>query len=390
MAHDAGRTGAPAGERRHELYVTRASLPPLDEFVAEISPFWDSHMLTNMGEEHGRFQRALCDVLGVEECVLFANGHSALEAALAAFGLSGEVITTPFTFASTTHAIVRSGLTPVMCDVKADDATLDADALEALVTSKTSAIVPVHVYGNVCDVEAIQAVADRHGLKVVYDAAHAFGERLHGRSVASFGDAAVLSFHATKAFHSVEGGAVVCNDDSALAGQLELMRNFGIADEERVPAIGGNAKMSELHAAMGVCNLRHFADQVASRQAAFERYRRRLADVGGVRVLSKPREGATSNYSYLALLVDDATGAARDKLSDALATQGIHARKYFYPCTNAYACYEGVLDPAATPVAQRLSREVLCLPLFAGMHDDDVDRVCDTVRKIIKQDSPVL
>ena len=209
-----------------ELYVTRPSLPPLEEFVAEIESLWESHMLTNMGEKHERFERELERTWGTGPCVLFTNGHSALEAVLLAHDLKGEVITTPFTFSSTTHAIVRAGLIPVMCDVRAEDATLDSAAIEPLITERTCAIVPVHVYGNVCEDSAIRAIADRFGLKVIYDAAHVFGERVGGRAVAALGDASILSFHATKVFHSIEGGAVCCNGDKALERRLDLLRNF--------------------------------------------------------------------------------------------------------------------------------------------------------------------
>lgn len=370
------------------LNVTRAELPPLDEFVREIAPLWDSHWVTNMGAKHEQFRAELERLLGVDDCVLFANGHSALEATLAALDLAGEVITTPYTFSSTTHAIVRAGLTPVMCDVRAEDGTMDPALIEPLVTSRTCAILPVHVYGNPCDVDAVGAIARRHGLRVVYDAAHAFGVRLDGVPLVAYGDASVLSFHATKVLNSVEGGAVCLRNNEALRTRLELVRNFGIMDEEHVEAVGGNAKMSELHAAMGLCNLRHFEESVRQRLHALARYEERLGDVRGLRFLSSAGSsngGGRSfeaNGAYCAVVVGDESGTTRDELCDALDRHGIHARKYFYPCTNAYACYRGVLDPYATPVARWLSEHVLCLPLFAGMGEADVDRVCGVVRGI--------
>lgn len=367
-----------------QLNVTQAALPPFQEFIDEIACLWESHWLTNMGQKHHELQRALEEMHQVDACVLFANGHSALQATLEAMELHGEVITTPFTFSSTTHAIVRAGLTPVMCDVKTEDGTLDPTLIEPLVTERTCAILPVHVYGNVCDTDAIQAVADHYGLRVVYDAAHAFGERYNNASVASFGDASILSFHATKVFNSVEGGAVCLSGDDELRQKLELLRNFGIVDEENVQAVGFNAKMSELHAAMGLCNLRHHAKNVARRRHALMRYQDHLSGICGLRFVSpvgnNEHDGRlVSSCAYCAIAVSDEFGTSRDGLHEYLAAHGIHARKYFYPCTNAYTCYKGLLDPGRTPVAKRLSKEVLCLPLFAGITDSEVDYVCNTM-----------
>lgn len=371
-----------SNDQRHTpLTVTRSSLPPLAEYVAEIAPLWESHWLTNMGQKHEELRQALEDLLEVDDCVLFANGHSALQATLEAMELCGEVITTPFTFSSTTHAIVRAGLTPVMCDVRWEDGTLDPECAETLVTDCTCAILPVHVYGNVCDVEGIGALAKLHNLKVIYDAAHAFGERVGGVSVARFGDASVFSFHATKVFNSVEGGAVCLRGSDGLRRRLELLRNFGIVDEEHVEGVGFNAKMSELHASMGLCNLRHHQENVKQRLHALARYHERLADVRGLRFLS-PVDTQTAveyNGAYCAVAISDGFGVTRDELHESLSKRGVFARKYFYPCTNAYACYAGVLDPNETPVARHLSEQVLCLPLFAPMSYDQVDFVCDAV-----------
>lgn len=363
-----------------DLFVTRPSLPSFEDFIDEIRPLWDTRIITNMGEKHHRFQAALEEYLGVDSCVLFANGHAALESTLMAFGLEGEAITTPYTFASTTHAIVRAGLDPVMCDVRPEDGTLDPSQLESLITERTSVIVPVHVYGNMCDTAAIESIAAKHGLKVVYDAAHAFGVLAGGRSAASFGDASIFSFHATKVFNSIEGGVVCCNGNDQLVKRLDLLKNFGIVDQEHVEAVGANAKMSEVHAAMGLCNLRQLPSQIAMRAEADARYRHRLGQVEKIRIISRPTDGSVSaNYSYFAIVVEGSFKGCRSGLYEALEKQGIHARKYFYPCTNAYECYSTLLDPYATPVARRLSEQVLCLPLFAGMTDRDVDRVCDAV-----------
>ena len=371
----------------NRILVTRSSMPPLDEYVAEIAPLWESHWLTNMGEKHRELEAALKERLKVANIALFTNGHSALECALEALGLprGGEVVTTPFTFASTTHAIVRKGLVPVFADVRESDLTLDPEAVEAAITPRTVAILPVHVYGSLCDVDALQDVADRHGLKLVYDAAHAFGVERRNPSTgewegtASFGDASMLSFHATKVFNTIEGGCV-CFKDPALGAELARWRNFGIDGPEDVVRVGGNAKMNEFCAAMGLCNLRHLDEEVAKRKAAAERYWEDLEGIPGVRAV-RPAEDALPNYAYLPVLFDpDAFGATRDGVFDALSAEGVGARKYFFPLVTDFACYRSVYSSSATPVAKRAAERVLTLPLYAGLALSDVDRICDIVR----------
>lgn len=363
----------------YDIPVTRSSMPPLQEYVSEIAPLWETRMLTNMGEKHQMFADELRAYLGVEHVNLFTNGHSALEAIFEAMELSGEVITTPFTFASTTHAIVRKGLTPVMCDIRPTDCTIDPEKIEALVTDRTCAIVPVHVYGNLCDVEAIQDIADRHGIKVIYDAAHAFGVKKNGVSAGAFGNASMFSFHATKVFNTIEGGAVTYNEHPKFEMRLNQWKNFGITGAETVEYVGGNAKMNEFCAAMGICNLRHVDGEIAKRKLVSERYEERLTDVPGLRLITRHTPGVTPNYAYEPVVFEDAFGATRDEVFDALAAQRIHARKYFYPCTNAYECYAGMLDPNETPIARDISHRVLALPMYADLALDDVDRICDTI-----------
>lgn len=358
------------------VLVTRSSMPSMDEFVSEIAPLWESHWLTNMGVKHRELEERLQEYLDIPGVALFTNGHNALECIFEVMDLKGEVITTPFTFASTTHAIVRKGLTPVMCDVRPDDCTLDPARLERLITPRTSAIVPVHVYGNLCDVDAIQRIADAHGLKVIYDAAHAFGVRRNGVSAACFGDASMFSFHATKVFNTIEGGAV-CFHDPAMRKQLNDWKNFGITGPETVEYVGGNAKMNEFCAAMGLCNLRHLDDEIAKRRAVDARYRARLEGQRGLRIVAAHPSGVEPNYAYLPVVFEDSFEATRDDVFDALAREGIHARKYFYPCTNEFACYEGVLDSSATPVAHDLSLRVLTLPMYADLSSELVDDICD-------------
>ncbi len=361
------------------INVTRSSMPSFDEYCEEIKKLWDSRWLTNMGAKHKEFQAALEAYLGVPHVNLFTNGHLALENALAALELpkGAEVITTPFTFASTTHAITRSGLVPVFCDVNEKDFTIDTDKLEALITPKTAAIVPVHVYGNLCNVEAIREIAQRHGLKVVYDAAHAFGVTYKGQSAASFGDAAMFSFHATKVFHSIEGGAV-CFSDDALEGKLNALKNFGQAGEDCIYA-GGNAKMNEFQAAMGLCNLRHLDGEIAKRKKAADRYCERLFDVPGIRLRTEQAD-VKSNYAYFPVIFDGYR-YNRDEVMAKLGEQGIGARKYFYPLTNSFSCYKDLPTAGAekTPVAQYYSQRVLTLPLFADLTEADVDRICDII-----------
>ena len=362
------------------ILVTRSSMPTLDEYVKEISPLWESHWLTNMGVEHKKLETALKGKLGVDNLALFTNGHSALECILEAMALpaGGEVITTPFTFASTTHAINRKGLTPVFADVREDNLTLDPVSIETMITPRTCAIVPVHVYGNLCEVDAIYEIAERHGLKVIYDAAHAFGVEYNGVSAAAFGDASMFSFHATKVFNTIEGGCV-CFKDASLYETLNHWKNFGITGPEDVEYVGGNAKMNEFCAAMGVCNLRHFDEEIAKRRKVTERYWERLEGVPGVRVF-RPAAGVKSNYAYLPVLFDAGVfSASRDDVFAALADNGVGARKYFYPLVSDYACYRSVYSSDRTPVAKKAAERVLTLPMYADLAVEDVDCICDVV-----------
>ena len=361
------------------INVTRSSLPPFEEYCQEIRELWDSHWLTNMGKKHEALEAALRDYLGCEYLALCTNGHLALENLLEAFQLrQGEILTTPFTFASTTHAIVRCGCKPVFCDIDPKTFTLDPAELERRLTKDTVAIIPVHVYGNLCDLEAIADFGKRHGLPVIYDAAHAFGVFRNGVSAAAFGDAAMFSFHATKVFHSIEGGLAVCRNEAVLRW-LNDLKNFGIHGPEEVPFVGGNAKMNEFCAAMGLCNLRHLSGEIEKRRRVVERYRARLEGVPGLQ-LNPVQEGVRSNFAYFPV-VFDGFRLSRDQVFALLAEHGIHARKYFYPLTNSFECYRGQpgFDPADTPVAARIADRVLTLPLYADLSLEDVDRICDLI-----------
>lgn len=362
-----------------KISVTKSSMPAISEYVEEIKPLWESRWLTNRGEKHRAFEGELKKYLDVPEISLFTNGHSALECVLEAMELEGEVITTPFTFASTVNAIVRKGLTPVFADVKEDDYTIDPCSIENLITPRTCAIVPVHVYGNVCEVERIDEIAKRHGLKVIYDAAHAFGIRLNGSSVLNWGDASMLSFHATKVFNTIEGGAIVCRD-SALVESMEHWKNFGIESPESVIHVGGNAKMNEFCAAMGLCNLRHVDEEIAKRKVVAERYFELLGAIRGLKV-SVPPSNVVSNYAYLPVMFTEGFGATRDQVFDALADEGIFARKYFYPLISDFNCYREKFSSEDTPIARRLASEVLTLPMYADLAFEDVERICEVVKR---------
>lgn len=362
------------------ILVTRSSMPSFEEFCEEIKDIWDSHWLTNMGPKHKKFEGELQDYLEVPHVSLYTNGHLALENAIAALNLpkGGEVITTPFTFASTTHAIVRNGLVPVFCDINEKDYTIDVEKIESLITDNTVAIVPVHVYGNMCNVEEIDRIAKKYGLKVIYDAAHAFAVKYKGVSSASFGDASMFSFHATKVFNSIEGGCV-CFRDEAWVQLLWDMKNFGIHGPEEVAYVGGNAKMNEFQAAMGLCNLKHLSEEIFKRKKVVERYRERLDGIEGIK-LSVIQENVESNYAYFPV-VFDGYKYTRNEVFEKLAEIGIGARKYFYPLTNSFECYRNY--PTAgiekTPVAQHVALRVLTLPLYADLSLEDVDRICDVI-----------
>ena len=354
------------------INVTRSSMPSYEEYCEEIRSIWDTVHLTNMGPIHNKLKEQLRERLAVGNIELFVNGHLALYCAIRALGLRGEIITTPFTFASTTNAIIQAGCTPVYCDIK-EDYTIDESKIEALITDKTVAILGVHVYGNICDVDAIDRVAEKHGLKVIYDAAHAFGVTYRGRGIGDYGDVSMFSFHATKVFHTIEGGCLTFRD-GALADKIAKERNFGVAGEELV-CFGTNAKMNEFQAAMGICNLRHIDEEIASRKQAFDRYEARLSMQKNVGLLQF-KEGIRQNYAYFPILVDD-----RDALAQKLADAGIFARKYFYPLVSENGEFGEDLT-AATPKALAASRRVLCLPLYAHLDLQDVDRICDIILNV--------
>lgn len=352
-------------------------MPELVDYIEEIKDLWDSRWLTNSGIKHTKLESELKQYLSTPNISLFSNGHLALEYAIEAFQLTGEVITTPFTFASTTHAIIRKGLTPVFCDINEEDYTIQTNQLESLITEKTSAIIPVHVYGNICNIEEIERIAEKYNLKVIYDAAHAFGITIDGESIANFGDASMFSFHATKVFHTIEGGALTYKD-STISTYLNALKNFGITGPENIEYVGGNAKMNEFQASMGLCNLRNVEQEINSRRIVFERYVEQLSNIEGIK-LSLPSNNIKSNYAYFPILFEN-TSFSRDEVYSILLKENIHTRKYFYPLTNELTYYNEKFTSNCTPVAQKISENILTLPLYADLALEDVDRICKIMK----------
>lgn len=366
-----------------KIFVTQTSMPPYEEYINEIKDIWESHWLTNMGPKHNMLEAKLKDYLSVDNISLFTNGHNALELCIQAMNLSGEVITTPFTFASTTHAIVRNGLTPVFCDINPNDYTIDVTKIEALITDKTTAIVPVHVYGHVCNIEEIERIADKYGLKVIYDAAHVFGVRYKSKGIGNFGDASMFSFHATKVYHTIEGGAI-CYHNPELGHELYKLRDFGIKDTETIDGIGSNAKMNEFVAAMGLCTLRHIDGEIAKRKAVVDCYRVNLSGIDGLK-LPPIQDNVQSNYAYFPIVIDEKKfGATRNEVFNSLTENNIHARKYFYPLTNAFDAYHGMFSSNSTPVALHISKRVLTIPLYADLDFEDVNRIAAIIKSCKK------
>ncbi len=372
------------GEMNYEeIYVTRPSMPPYEEYVEAIKPLWGSHWLTNMGFYHAELERQLKEYLDVSEVSLMVNGHMSLEMAIQMMNFpdGAEIITTPFTFVSTTHAIVRNHLKPVFCDVKLCDGTIDETKIENLITEKTVAIVPVHVYGNICNVDKIQEIAERYGLKVIYDAAHAFGVKYKGKGIGNYGDASIFSFHATKVFNTVEGGAVVFKEQKYYE-KLYNLKNFGIRDEELVEEVGANAKMNELCAIMGLCNLKYIHRAIDERKKQFLEYEKQLGEVKGIRFF-KENLNTENNYGYFPIIVEKSCVLKRDEIYALLKKNHICARKYFYPIVPELACYRNQYERNTLKTAKGLAEKVLVLPLYEGMGIKTVKQVSKIIKSTI-------
>ena len=362
------------------IYVTRPSLPDLDEFIPSLREIWDSKILTNSGPFHERFEQRLCEFLGVRQIALFANATIGLVTALQALRISGEVITTPYSFVATAHSLLWNGIKPVFVDIDPNTLNLDPGKIEAAITPHTTAIMPVHCYGHPCDVDRIQAIADTYGLKVIYDAAHAFAVQCHCGSVLNHGDLSVLSFHATKVFTTFEGGAIVCPDEKSRQ-RINYLKNFGFADEVTVVAPGINGKMSEFNAALGLLQLKGIDAALAERKAIDARYRAGLADVGGIRCLQSAGE-MRSNYAYFPILVQPDYPLARDALYQKMRDEAIYVRRYFYPLISDFPMYRSLPSAAHSnlAVARKMAAQVLCLPIYPGLPLAQVDRVLDLLR----------
>lgn len=358
-----------------KVFVTQPFLPPLEEFLPYLQQIWDNKILTNGGPFHVQFERALCEHLGVEHVALFTNGTLALVTALQALRITGEVITTPYSFVATSHSLLWNGIRPIFVDVDPRTLNLDPSKIEAAITPQTTAILPVHCYGHPCDVEAIQHIADIYNLKVIYDAAHAFGVEDTGGSILRHGDLSVLSFHATKTFSTFEGGAIVC-PDAKTKQRIDHLKNFGFVDETTVVAPGINGKMSEFNAALGLLQL-NYIDEAISRRAALDAlYRSLLSAVPGIRCV--PDNGETvRNHGYFPVLVGPEYPLTRDALYDKLKTRGYHARRYFYPLISDFPMYRGF--PSARrdnlPVATQMAEQVLCLPIFPALDHQTVEDI---------------
>ncbi len=360
------------------IFITRPLLPDVAEVQSKLEDIWASQWLTNNGPQHIAFEKELGNYLKVPHLSLFNNGTLALVAACQSLGLCGEVVTTPFTFPATPHALTWNNITPVFCDVDPDTMNIDATKIESMITSQTTGILAVHVFGTPCDVINIQDIADRHGLKVVYDAAHAFGVEINETGIGNFGDASMFSFHATKLFHTAEGGALTFRD-SNLKTHIDLLKNFGIKNEEEVVMPGINCKMNEIQAAMGLVVLGHVEDEIRKRKVLSETYRECLRDVEGITLL-KAILNTEGNYHYLAVRINETRfGCSRDHVYDEFKTYNVFTRKYFYPLCSNYHHYHQLPSAKRTnlPTATQVAQEVLCLPLYGALSVDDVTKICD-------------
>jgi dTDP-4-amino-4,6-dideoxygalactose transaminase len=364
---------------KEPIYVTQPFLPPLEEFVPYLQEIWRNKILTNGGPFHQQLESALCEFLGVNHVALFNNGTIALITALQTLGLTGEVITTPYSFVATAHSLLWRGLTPVFVDIDPITLNLDPERIEAAITPRTTAILPVHCYGQPCDVEAIERVAVKHDLKVVYDAAHAFGVRVNGRSVLTYGDLSILSFHATKVFNTFEGGAIIC-PDAATKRRIDQLKNFGFIDEFSIEEAGINGKMSEVNAAFGILQLSRIDEALKARQRVDAAYREALGHVPGIRCMAGPGEW-DSNYSYFPILVDAAYPLTRDQLFERLREHGVIARRYFYPLISAFPKYMDLPSaaPGQVPIAAAAAERIICLPIHPGLSAADLDRIVTLV-----------
>ncbi|MDX8395776.1 MAG: DegT/DnrJ/EryC1/StrS family aminotransferase [Mariprofundaceae bacterium] len=369
---------------KERMNVTQPFLPPLEEFIPYLEKIWDSKWLTNNGPFHDQLEQKLASYLGVKYISLFSNGTTGLITALQTLRVTGEVITTPFSFVATAHSVLWNGLKPVFVDVDPITCNLDPERIEAAITSKTTAIMPVHCYGNPCDVDRIQCIADTYGLKVIYDAAHAFGVKYHSESLLNYGDVSVLSFHATKVFNTFEGGAIICSD-AKTKQRIDYLKNFGIADELTVMAPGINGKMNELQASFGLLQLKYI-DAVINQRARIDAcYRVLLSDILGVTCLGEPNH-TLRNYAYFPIMVDENFTLSRDDLYQELKNNDIFARRYFYPLISNMPMYSGLSSASASnlPVAEKIAKQVICLPIYPDMDESHCNKIVNIITMAVQ------
>lgn len=363
-----------------KITVTKPSMPPLEEFIPYLEDIWRSKILTNDGFYHKEFEKKLCEYLKVKYLSIFTNGTLPLTTALQALKVTGEVITTPYSFAATAHAIHWVGATPVFVDVD-EYGNMMPEKIEQAITTRTTAIMPVHCYGNPCKVDEIQEIADRHGLKVIYDAAHCFGVELNGKSILEYGDMATLSFHATKTFNTLEGGALVCRNKDTKE-RIGYLKNFGFVNETEIIMPGINGKMDEMRAAYGLLLLEYIDGEINKRKRLAEKYRKILSDVNGIRFFSDIKN-VKHNYSYFPIFVSEKEfGISRDSLFERLKSNGFHVRRYFYPLLSDFLPYRGLPSsiPDNLPNAAKMAKEVICLPIYAGLQESDVEKICEVIQ----------
>jgi dTDP-4-amino-4,6-dideoxygalactose transaminase len=368
--------------KHNKITVTQPSLPPLEEFMPYLQSIWESKVLTNNGPFHQQFEKELAEYLGVKYVSLFANGTLALITALQALKITGEVITTPFSFVATTHSLWWNGIKPVFVDIEPDFCNLDPEKIEAAITPQTTTIMPVHVYGNPCNVHRIKEIADNYGLKVIYDACHTFGVTLNNEPVLNFGDLSVISFHATKVFNTFEGGAIICHDE-AMKKRIDFLKNFGFAGETTVIAPGINAKMNEVQAAMGLLQLKYVDQAIAKRQIICEQYRDQLKDIPGISFMHDI-PGVKHCYSYFPVFVDEKKyGLSRDSLYDKLKQHNIYGRRYFYPLISQFSTYRNLESalPGKLSTAEKIAEKVICLPLYPELSNEQVSGINEILKK---------
>lgn len=365
----------------NQITVTSPLLPPLEEFIPYLEKIWDSKWITNNGHYHQELEKALCEYLGVKYISVFTNGTLPLITAIQALRITGEVITTPYSFVATTHSLWWNGIKPVFVDIDPQTLNLDPKKIERAITPQTTAIMPVHVYGNPCNMDEIQAIADKYGLKVIYDAAHAFGVKVNGESILNYGDMSTLSFHATKTYNTIEGGALICHDEKTKQ-RIDYLKNFGFAGETEVVAPGINAKMDEVRAAYGLINLKHVDSAIEKRQIVAKAYREGLKNVEGISLL-EDFINVRHNYSYFPIFVDEKKyGMTRNELYQKLKDNNIFGRRYFYPLISSFSTYRGLdsSNPSNLPIANKVANSVICLPMHHELNDAEVEKIVNLIQ----------